>query len=151
MGESCGGGAYCLPSLVCADTDGVGAKCRQDCKTTNFLGCSNGAECIALNLPNDPQLGACHPKDGPPAVETPKVVETHMDVGTTTPDTGAGEDDFGRGGLDIGTTPTPPPPSTGSSGGGCRTTDHGNGTWLWVLIALLALRYRKRSMMIMSS
>jgi len=150
-GSDCGGDAYCLPDLVCTDTDGMGAKCRQDCKTTNFLGCSNGATCIDLTLADDPQLGACHPKDGPPAAEQPQVVETHMDTASGTPDAGTNP------GAETGPTTPPdtgtnnPPSNSGSSGGGCRTSSTGNGAWLWVLIALLAMRYRRRSMMITSS
>ncbi len=149
LGADCGGDAYCLPDLVCADTDGTGAKCRQDCKTTNFLGCSNGATCVALDLANDPQLGACHPKGGTPAVEQAQVVETTMDAGSTAPPSG---DTSSPPRSDAMTTPPEPTPSnTGSSGGGCRTNKTGNAGWMWVLMGLFALRYTRRSIWIKSS
>ena len=48
LGAACGGSAYCKPGMVCADTDGTGAKCRQDCNAANTLGCAGGATCVAL-------------------------------------------------------------------------------------------------------
>ena len=75
-GAPCGGPIACFPDHVCADTDGSGPKCRQDCNSYNLLGCSGGTTCIPLNMESDPKLGACHPNDGAPAVDDPQVVET---------------------------------------------------------------------------
>lgn len=74
----CGGSIACLPHLVCADTDGNGPKCRQDCNAKNLLGCAGDSTCIGLGLENNPKLGACHPKDAGPAADSPQVVETFV-------------------------------------------------------------------------
>jgi hypothetical protein len=153
QGDDCGGPAYCLPDLVCADTDGTGPKCRQDCKATNFLGCSNGATCIALNLSDDPMKGACHPKDAPPPIDDPQVVETTTDAGPIAPDAGNTVPD-GRSTADGSATIPPSPSSGGSSGGGCQVTFQATPTgvgWILFVVVLLGLAYRKRSMMITSS
>ncbi len=130
-GAACGGSSLCRPDLVCADTDGLGPACRHDCNAVNTLGCPSGHTCVALNLPDDPKLGACHPKDGAPPVEEPTVVETgrvaepppvEEDLGgtvgteTTGGDTGPGIslDGTGADGGDTG--------GGGDSGGGSRAS-----------------------------
>ncbi len=147
MGEPCGGSILCKPDLVCADTDGQGAKCRQDCNSYNELGCSGSATCIGLNLENNPKLGACHPKDGAPPVENPTVVETvrtaepppvEEDLGGTTGGDTGGTD---TGGIepDAGATTT----GGGGSGGGrepsggCATSPGGSGAPLGLAALLL--------------
>ena len=163
LGASCGGSTSCKPDMVCADTDGTGAKCRQDCNAKNTLGCSAGASCVALNLADDPKLGACHPKDAPPPVEAPVVVEATRNPEpppTVVEDDGPVGDDLGGGpGAEAGPIPLGDQGggttgSTGSEssgrrgGGGCSATPargahHGAWWLLGGLLALLAARRRR--------
>jgi hypothetical protein len=153
QGETCGGIISCLPDLICADTDGLGPKCRQDCNTSNFLGCSGGATCIPLNLPHNPKLGACHPKEAPPPVDDPQVVETTTDTGSPAEDTNPLPPEVDD---DLGPAPDPgtqPPPATGSGGGGgCHLSDgnalgYGPIAVFGVLMVIGFAAYRRRSIM----
>lgn len=136
MGEQCGGATPCKPDLVCADTDGTGPKCREDCNANNGLGCSGGATCVPLNLGDNPKLGACHPKEEGTPVEQGTVVEGTGEppeavVVETTDENPPGAD---AGSADA-TAPTadtvaadPGPGGTGTGGtrgpvaGGCRAS-----------------------------
>jgi hypothetical protein len=170
QGATCGGSLICKPHLVCANTDGLGPKCRQDCNAKNFLGCKGGATCIPLNLSDNPKLGACHPKDEAPAVENPRVVETMVaddpdpelgggsdgEVPTTTGGDGTGTDGGGSGpgtGGSDGVASTDGIGGNGGGGGdrtsgGCQTATHketqSGGATLLFFLALLSIQGLRR-------
>ena len=144
-GEACQSRSDCRADLVCADTDGGGAKCLRDCNGNNLLGCPGGSTCIPLGLEDDPKLGACHPDDGAPPVEDPTVPEPPP---PDAPDAGPAPID------DAGEVPAPTEDASGeapkkkrSSGGtgGCEASGRGgSGALAFALVSWAGLLLRRR-------